>query len=294
MDFIAGCYGCSSPADSRLFQRLYSRPAYATGRIYFKTAPRRVCARTTAAQILISLSLFSRRHYDRPAKSGRNVCLFRGFWSNVYPRAFRHLVRHSISTPKEKMKDPLLSALQNQVSGGATGHLARIQTTFVEVIIEEVTHRIIFRGKHEFSAKRGEFSSLEILDQHPLLLDYREPLASLYFGASPAAPEAFLTKLQTANEVLFQGWRDVSRYLNPLMPPNKLIQTARGKLLTGPLSFLLQAQSLAETHQMKPSLQTGKTASTQAQILLLDRQYIIAEQFFAEPNGTLILANEES
>ena len=180
------------------------------------------------------------------------------------------------------MTDLTLTELQNRVSGGAVGHLTRVQTTFVEIVVEQIAYRIDFRGKREFDVKVGAFSSLGFLDKHPLLLDYTEPKATLYFSAAPVDAEAFLTDLQAANDAVFGDWRDLKRYLNPQMPPQTLLRTNGGMLLSGPLPLVLRAQAIAEAHQMQTSVTRGKAMASPPQVLLLDRHYIIAEQFFLE------------
>ena len=183
---------------------------------------------------------------------------------------------------KKKVTTLTLTELQNHVSNGAVGHLTRVQTTFVEIIVEKIAYRIDFRGKREFAVKAGAFSSLEILAHHPLLLDYTEPKATLYFSAAPVDAEAFLTDLQAANGAVFGNWRDLKRYLNPQMSPQTLLRTNGGMLLHGPLPLVLRAHAIAEAHRMQTSITRGKAITSPPQILLLDRHYIIAEQFFSE------------
>ncbi len=174
---------------------------------------------------------------------------------------------------------PVLPTVQNQLRQGAAGEMTRIQTTFIEIVVEQTLYRIDFRGKREFSAKAGAFSSLEILDQHPLLLDYTEPMAELYFTDAPYGPEALLVELQTAVDTAFEGWRDLKRYLNPLMLPEALLRSQGGMLLRSPLSLVLQAQFVAEAQGMRTSVTTGKAPAVNPRLLLLHNHYVIAEQF---------------
>lgn len=176
------------------------------------------------------------------------------------------------------MLDLTLLILHDQFRRGATGELTRIQTTFIEIVVEQTTYRIDFRGKREFSAKAGAFSSLEILELHPLLLDYTEPMASLYFAAAPSNPETLLADLRAAVETIFNGWRDLKRYLNPL-PSETLLGSQGGMLLRGPLSLVRQARLVVEAHRMRPSVMEGKALAVNSQLLLLDSHFVIAEQF---------------
>ncbi|MES2465081.1 MAG: hypothetical protein V4671_31330 [Armatimonadota bacterium] len=199
----------------------------------------------------------------------------------LVPGGILFIVR-KLARQKKQMTDPLLQEIQELLSKGASGHITRIQTTFVEFAVEQAAYRVRFEGKREFATKTGVFESLEVLEKHPLLLDYTEPTGVLYFGAPPAYPEAFLTELRTASEAQFGEWRSLKRYLNPQMPPQTLLQTNGGMLLQGPLSLMLRAQSLAETYQMQPDLTRGKVVTLPPQILFLGRHYIIADQFISE------------
>lgn len=82
------------------------------------------------------------------------------------------------------------------------------QTSFAVLMLFGKSFRVDFMDKAEAYLKpgvRGKFTSYL---EHPLLLRYNSPIASVYINSRPEDPTTLFSAIQARIEMLLQGWRN--------------------------------------------------------------------------------------
>src|SRR6476661_6415694 len=101
--------------------------------------------------------------------------------------------------------------------------IGRLQTTFLELECKESAakairaFRIHFENKHEFKLQAIEVKSLRLEIDHPLLLQYHQPIYPLQLVSEVTDKACFLNQLNAATNEVFHGWRQAVDYC--FMPP---------------------------------------------------------------------------
>jgi hypothetical protein len=165
------------------------------------------------------------------------------------------------------------------------GEIVQTQTTFVEVVSDldaqsPAPHskiRIHFRGKRELSLKKGKFSSMQISDNHPLLIDHIDPIASVHLASGIADKEKFGDELETVVKDIFGGWRSLEDYLN--MPLNIFFEKDFGILMFAPITYAEAAIEMAEAMGVKLTIRGLRKQEGNPRVIFFDEHYIIAEDF---------------
>ncbi|MGI4744253.1 MAG: hypothetical protein ACRYG7_54585 [Janthinobacterium lividum] len=91
--------------------------------------------------------------------------------------------------------------------------LVLAQTTYLQLAIERALFRVDLLDKTEFRLKPGVRGALAYYTQHPLLLDYNQPSATLYLSSRSDNAQALLHDLSRAVASASQNWRALPRYL---------------------------------------------------------------------------------
>ena len=170
---------------------------------------------------------------------------------------------------------------------GATGEILKTQTTYFDVVcsFEVETFlsqniRVHFRGKREFSLGKGKFSSLQLFDEHPLLIDYNEPIVRVHLASAVDDKQKFREELEHAANQVFDGWRSFERYL--IMPLDKFLEKSYGVLVSAPKSFAEAVVKAGERSDVKLVLHEGYDQKGKWHVLLLDDWYVVADSFRTE------------
>ena len=190
------------------------------------------------------------------------------------------------------MLNEVISEIGRHLGRGCLGFITKRQTTFLDIALRDAegeftvaAYRIHYLKKLEFSLLGGQFRRIALERDHPLGLDYVEPHQGIYFYGSPDDAHGFLCALDEAVRSVFQGWRALDRYLNPCFRSDAALGRARaGRLLVGPRSLVREVVPLAEQHGMRFQVFdccAGDRSSPW--VLLLDRMFVVAEGFRAEP-----------
>lgn len=177
--------------------------------------------------------------------------------------------------------------LINRFESGATGKIAKTQTTYFEIVysFEPETFssqkiRVHFRGKREFSLGKGKFSSLQLFDEHPLLIDYNEPIVRVHLASAVDDKQKFREELEHAANQVFDGWRSFERYLT--MPLDKFLEKSYGVLVSAPKSFAEAVIKAGERSDVELVLREGYDQKGKWCVLLFDDWFVIAESFRTE------------
>lgn len=181
-----------------------------------------------------------------------------------------------------------LEELIKRFSVGASGEIIKTQTTFfvavctfpAERLAQKENHRVHFRGKREFLLGKGQFNSLQLFDNHPLLLKYIEPLVSVHLTSLIIDKQAFRDSLDVVANRIYGKWRSVERFCTP--PSDWALEKPYGILMEAPLSYAKAVVEAAESCGVNLILRNqyelkGKKPS----VLVIDNWYVIADDFSA-------------
>ena len=79
---------------------------------------------------------------------------------------------------------------------------------------------------------------LELVDDHPLLWDFKREIAQAFFYGSPADPDAAVGALFEAHQNAVGPWIKFGRYLNNPPGLSRLLAAGNGLLAEGPMPLL--------------------------------------------------------
>ena len=185
--------------------------------------------------------------------------------------------------------DSELAKLISEFESGATGEIIKTQTTYLDFIcsqsqtsISKAAYRIHFSGKRDFFLGKGMFASLILLAEHPLLLEYIEPHKDIYLSSVVRDKQKFISDLEDAARIKFEGWRSHDRYANSQMKLNELLDKSYGLLMSVPLSFAEVVMRVAEMNGVSLNVLEGVKAQGKPQVLLMNKYYVVADAFHAE------------
>lgn len=182
-----------------------------------------------------------------------------------------------------------LSQVIDWFANGASGVIVKLQTTFLEIVLDEPSEhrgkrlRIRYLDKADYNLQRGKIDSLSISSDHPLAIEFTQPHNTMFFNSMPQDPKAFLEDLSLAADQTFQGWRSIERFLNGMPDPVKLVTKGSGLLLTGPKVLTREIEKVAQKHGVHLTVLAGKEPETiGVKVLLMGGNYIVAQDFTAE------------
>lgn len=182
-----------------------------------------------------------------------------------------------------------LEDLINKTSAGAKGKIIKTQTTFLEIDLafapdlpnRDNRYRIHYQRKHEFSVHAGGFTSIQLTAKHPLLFEYIEPKFSLQLVSEVGDKPRFLSELNKAANIVFNGWRSADAY--SFMPIEEFIKENYGILMIAPKTFATAVLKVADHCDVKLAVDEGQPpAEPLAKLLFFDSMYVIADDFHVQ------------
>jgi len=184
-----------------------------------------------------------------------------------------------------------LAKLISKFEGGATAEIIKTQTTYLDFVCSPLDdpqsgaiHRIHFRGKRDFFLEKGMFTSLALLDEHPLLLEYTELHKDIYLSSAVPDKAKFVSDLEDAATMKFGGWRRLERYFNS-MGLNEFLDKSYGLMMSAPASFVEMVIDVAKINGVEINVLPGLKVQGKPQVLLLNNYYVVADSFHAETMG---------
>jgi hypothetical protein len=171
------------------------------------------------------------------------------------------------------------------------GQITRRQTSFWDIAMLRAGHRssyrIHFRGKREARFADPDFASCSLERSHPLLVDYLAPRDTLSFHGTAQDPARLVRSLEELALRQSDGWRSLTTYLNPQINVLELIKSGSGVLLQGPRPLIRNAKDVLKNEGIEATILEHQPLCPAAQVLLLSRNFVIAEAFRAEslPEG---------
>lgn len=146
-------------------------------------------------------------------------------------------------------------------------------------------------GVAEHHLSLGLFSSLRILDEHPLLMAYNSEPAGLFFRGTPDDAGALFVDLMQAYATAFGPWRHPPQFLNTSKPLLSLLQGGGDLLGQMPLPLARALASVLEAHGLEtrilsePQQEDEHGRPRKRKVLLMDESYVIAFDFSVEYLG---------
>lgn len=160
--------------------------------------------------------------------------------------------------------------------------IVRRQTTYWDIRgDDDRTRRLHFVGKEESVFHESRVTSVDVVEQHPVLADYEHSWEGLYLTARAPPAAGLLTDLRAAIERLTGGWRSAEHYFNP-HGVERILGFGSGLLLAAPVP-IVQACSTAlgrcaVTHSRLP----GRAARWPRRALVAGASFVVAVSFRSE------------
>ncbi len=160
------------------------------------------------------------------------------------------------------------------------GHIRQRQTTYwdIENSLGE-RYRIHFQNKKEFVFAGSTYEEALLLNQHPVLQNYKQPIQTIMISARAPNPAEVTRKLDDEVRAQTKGWRSLIEYAN--MDTTELLRGGHGVLMHAPESVCAALLPLLDTLGAKPYYGPGGSTVRGANkcVLLLGQSFVIAEAF---------------
>lgn len=135
---------------------------------------------------------------------------------------------------------------------------------------------------------------LELLDDHPLLWEYKCQSAQAFFYRAPVSADAAVGSLYEAHQNAVGPWIRFGKYLNTSLGLSKLLAAGNGLLADGPVQLLTLYKDALRPHGVEVDIRFAHPprswdgtnwrqldrANTKA--LLLGTSYVVGEGFAAQ------------
>jgi hypothetical protein len=155
--------------------------------------------------------------------------------------------------------------------------------TYVVRVLGAVEHRVVNLG-----TTTGEVS---LETNHPLMYEYAEQPAAVFFRGTPADTNAIVLDIAQAHATTFQGWRHFPQYLNIEQPLETLFKSGGGLLGQMPKTLAERLVTVLERHGLEHKVMLGeqhlkppmKDQSLRA--LLIGESYFVSFAFSVDEMG---------
>jgi hypothetical protein len=157
------------------------------------------------------------------------------------------------------------------------------QTTYWELrSAGGTTYRVHFRQKSESVFATADYSTIDLHERHPLLVEYTEPLRSLYFSGAPRDPAKVVERLAVAIHDVSESWRSLQHYAGPAEKVELMLRAGNGNLMNAPEAICSIVARVLEDEGVQPSILGSAAPRLGKRALLLGRSYVIASGFTFE------------
>ncbi len=153
------------------------------------------------------------------------------------------------------------------------------QTTFWDFTDQHRTSRVHFRGKSEWHYSQEIVPTFDVVDEHPLLLDYVAPWSDLYVSGAASGGATIVANIGGAANALVNGWRPVSHYLNG---GYAALEDGYGLLLRAPQPIVEAAKSVLEHYGVRYSEVPLHGPREPMRALIAGPNWVIADRFRIE------------
>lgn len=137
---------------------------------------------------------------------------------------------------------------------------------------------------HSYNLRHGYAAFLDLVDEHPLLWEFKHVNASAYFLGVPTDIRAALHALQAAHEKVCDSWIPFRRFFHAPVPLPDLLAAGSGLLARGPAEVLeLYRSTLSQfgTAVNICSSDTPRGDTAGVKVLFVGSSYIVGSQWSA-------------
>ncbi len=167
---------------------------------------------------------------------------------------------------------------------GSGGRITRRQTTYWDLLVGDGCGlRVHFREKEEFGFTEEAFERIEILETHPLLFDYLEPVYDLYFSGKPGSADTVARGLDAAIRRRTGNWAGVDRYGGGAC--SERLAGGYGLLMRAPKSICEVAREYLIGHDIQTTTPGIGPVAGRRKILVIGANYVVAAHFRFEGLG---------
>jgi hypothetical protein len=146
--------------------------------------------------------------------------------------------------------------------------------------------------EHQISNLGVTVGEITLEYAHPLLYQYTEPAAAVFFRGIPADTNAIVLDIAQAHASTFQGWRQFPQYLNVEKPLETLFRAGGGLLGQMPQSLADALVKVLEHHGVEhkvllsdPVKPEGAMQGQKIGVLRLGESYFISYLFSVDELG---------
>ena len=160
--------------------------------------------------------------------------------------------------------------------------IIRRQTTYWDFSkYEGMVERIHFHGKEEFAFFNGGVPSFTILEDHPLLIDYKFGWEYIYITTPTVSVKQVTLTLQRAIEETLRGWRSAQNYFNQFAS-DRILREGYGQLIHAPLPIAERCREVLRDARQGFSSLEGRPPRGTRRALVAGRNYVVAKAFSIE------------
>ncbi|MCS6834795.1 MAG: hypothetical protein NZ750_02115 [Anaerolineae bacterium] len=151
--------------------------------------------------------------------------------------------------------------------------------------------RVVGAIEHRISNLGMTTTELAWVDDHPLLWQYTQAPAALFFRGQPDDAHALALELAQAHASTFRGWRHFPEYFSLDKPLYELLVSGGGLLGQMPQALAEACAPILERHGLETKVLFGRSHTDQAQgplkhqklqTLLIGESYFISYTFSVE------------
>jgi len=176
-----------------------------------------------------------------------------------------------------------------------SGRSLRLQLAITVVNSVEESWEVRCEDVLAYALYGDSASSVELIEDHPLLWEYKHESASAYFYRAPLNADAAVGALYEAHQNVVGSWLRFGQHLNCLPGLSKLLAAGNGLLAQGPVPLLSLYKETLCPHGVEVDIrfsrppqtwdgthwrQLGRENNTKA--LLLGTSYVIGKRWVAE------------
>jgi hypothetical protein len=157
--------------------------------------------------------------------------------------------------------------------------ISKRQTTYWELEGPKGTIRIDFLGKLEHHFVLNEPVCFNILEEHPVLLNYQHPWLKLYVSSPSSDPQGDLAEICKLLEAYSSSWRSPMEYLNPYFSSETILRTGFGLLLEAPDPLAMQVSTRLAERGISTNCHPARPAIDGVKALVIGRNFVVASDF---------------
>jgi hypothetical protein len=153
------------------------------------------------------------------------------------------------------------------------------QATFLTLKIDDQLFRFDLIDKKEFSLKKGTQGHLNIVEIHPLLIDYNENSLTTYINSKPDHFDNYLADFENAINEITKGWRNWTNYLLDRDIFLNNVKSGTGKLLEAPISITQKVVDICNKHSVATKTFGDELKRNNYKLIFIADNYVIAKEF---------------